>query len=150
MGELKEKKGKILYRTKYIESYLASEDPLIPAIVLFLDNGEELELYNVPLEIAQYVSEGNSFRTSMNGERATIFDLIWSHEDIINLLKEDIESIIIDEYDEKSMLYSAKVVFRSGNVVLERRFVPSHAIFLALITGKEIYVSDEVIKKKKE
>lgn len=150
MGELKEKKGKILYRTKYVESYIASEDPLIPAIVLFLDNGEELELYNVPLEIAQYIAEGSSVRSAMNKERATIFDLLWSHEDIINLLKEDIDSIVIDEYDEKTMLYSAKVIFKNGNVTLERKFVPSHAIFLALITGKDIYVADEVIRKKKE
>jgi len=150
MGELKEKKGKVLYRTKYIESYIASEDPLIPTIVLFLENGDELELYNVPLEIAQYVAEGEPVRALGSRERATIFDLIWTHEDIINLLKEDIDSVVIDEFDEKTMLYSAKVVFRNGNITFERRFVPSHAIFLALVTGKDIYVTDEVIRKKGE
>ncbi|MCI4396559.1 MAG: bifunctional nuclease family protein [Thermoprotei archaeon] len=150
MVELEGRKGKVMYKTKYIESYLASEDPLVPVLTLFLENGEELELYNVPLEIAKFVADGiyqnNSWK---NSERATIFDLLWSHEDIVNLLKEDIEYILIDEFDEKTMLYSAKVVFKNGGVVLERRFVPSHAIFLALITGKDIFVSSEIINNKR-
>ncbi|MEM0021726.1 MAG: DUF151 domain-containing protein [Fervidicoccaceae archaeon] len=148
MGELKEKRGDVLYKTKYIETYIASEEPLVPVIVLFLDNGEELELFNVPLEIAKYIAEGGPAGDIRVSERATLFDLIWSHEDIINLLKEDIDSIIIDEYDEKTMLYSAKVIFKNGGVALERRFVPSHAIFLAIITGKDILVSEKVLKKR--
>ncbi|MBE9391194.1 bifunctional nuclease family protein [Fervidicoccus fontis] len=149
MNETTQKNGKLLKAVE-MDAYIASKDPLIPVILLILENGDEFELYNVPLEIARFVINGSSI---LNGnekkERIDIFSFIAMHEDILNLIKDDLEKVVIDEYDPTTMLYTAKVYFRKGKTMLVRRFIPSHAIFLAMIAGKDVYVSERILNIQK-
>lgn len=132
-----------------MEAYVASKDPLIPVLLLILDNGEELELYNVPYEIARFVMNDFTFvEKDSNKERNDIFSFIATHEDIVNLLKDDIEKVVIDDFDEKNMVYSATIYFSRGGTKIQRKFIPSHAIFLAIIANKEIFVSEKVLRRK--
>ncbi|MGC8556489.1 MAG: hypothetical protein ACP5ML_00435, partial [Fervidicoccus sp.] len=59
MNETTRKNGKLLKAVE-MDAYIASKDPLIPVILLILENGDEFELYNVPLEIARFVINGSS------------------------------------------------------------------------------------------
>ncbi|MEM1620099.1 MAG: hypothetical protein QXU97_02440 [Fervidicoccaceae archaeon] len=118
--------------------------PATPAIVLHLEEGLTLTLYHVPLEIVEAI---NTFRgvehvfgrlTGPN--RESVFDLLAAHEELRRVLTSELSHVVIDELDRETMLFTAKAVFSDGTTTIERRMIPSHAVFLAFIADKPVYV----------
>ncbi len=134
-----------------IETFLVPDNPSIPVISLKLEDGDEFYLYNVPYDIIDVIKKiREDFANDLDGPmRESIFDLLSKHDDFKNLISEDLDYVIVDEYDPETMLFTAKVAFSNGGARIVKRMVPSHAIFLALIAGKPIYVTRELVEFEK-
>ncbi len=124
--------------------------PGIPVIVLELEDGREFTLYNVPYEIVRAINKLQSGEFSGPDERETLFDLAVDLRDMLQGLGESLERVVIDYLDYSTALYTASAYFRFGGLALRRRMVPSHAIFLALLFNKPIYVMSSLVDQQEE
>jgi bifunctional DNase/RNase len=122
--------------------------PGIPVIVLELEDGREFTLYNVPHEIVRAINKLQSGDVDTLGERETIFDVVVDMRDFLSGVGERLERVVVDEIDYATALYTAKAYFNLGGISMTRRMVPSHAIFLALLYGKPIYVSKRLVDEQ--
>ena len=111
-----------------------------------LEDGRSLSLYHVPYEIVIALNNLEQLDES-NMARASIFDILPQ----LAFFKEGISSIlhrvIIDKLDPNTGLYTATVEFRFGELIVKRDMIPSHAIYLARVAGKPIYVTEELVSK---
>jgi len=122
----------------------------IPVIVLELEDGREFTLYNVPYEIVRAINKLQSGEFSGSDERETIFDLAVDLRDMLQGLGSSLERVVIDYLDYSTALYTASAYFRFEGLALRRRMVPSHAIFLALLFNKPIYVMSSLVDQQEE
>jgi bifunctional DNase/RNase len=124
--------------------------PSIPVIVLELEDGREFTLYNVPYEIIVAINKLRTDERFQLGERESIFEVLVDFRDSMKGIGDIIEYVIIDEIDYRTSLYTAKVFFNLGGISITRRMIPSHAIFLALLYNKPIYVSKSLVDQQEE
>jgi len=145
--------GKQLLRVVGVEAYVLPSNPATPVILLRLEEGRELTLYYVPFEVVDAINSlergGLSETGSLGLARESVFHFLATHEDIRNLVSQDLEKVVIDELDVNTGLFTAKVFFTDGKNRLVRRMVPSHAVFLAYMTGKPIYVERRLVEYQK-
>ena len=122
--------------------------PGIPVIVLDLEDGREFTLYNVPYEIVRAINKLQASGPDTLGERETIFDVIVDMREFVSGIGARLERVVVDEIDYTTALYTAKAFFDLGGIYMTRRMVPSHAIFLALLFGRPIYVSKRLVDEQ--
>uniref|UniRef100_A0A7J3ZKR7 BFN domain-containing protein n=1 Tax=Fervidicoccus fontis TaxID=683846 RepID=A0A7J3ZKR7_9CREN len=131
-----------------IEAFVAPGTPGVPVIVLHLEGGLNLTLYHVPYEIVEAINNAKGIDLSISGvigkDRESIFDILVFHDDLRNTLTSDLSYVVVDELDTETMLFTARAVFSNGNTRVERRMIPSHAVFLAYISDKPIYVKRDL------
>jgi bifunctional DNase/RNase len=143
----KKENGEYL-RVIEVEAYVLPGNPSTPVIMLKLEEDKELTLYYVPYEIVEAINLMGgvdlSIKKIIGRDRESIFDLLASHEDIKNLLSQDLEKVVIDELDIETGLFTAKVFFTDGKNRVVRRMIPSHAVFLAVMSGKPIFVEKKL------
>jgi len=65
---------------------------------------------------------------------------------VVDNLSKYIDKIVIDEYFKESNVYSATIDLKFDGVIIQRRMIPSHAIYLALIARRPVYVSEELVE----
>ena len=146
--------GRGYSRVVSVDAFVAPGNPNVPVLVLHLEDGLDLTLYYVPFEIVEAINSYQgvdiSIENVIGSDRESIFDLLVSHDDLRNVLTDDLAYVVIDELDNNTMLFTARVVFSNGKMKVERRMIPSHAVFLAYISGKPIYVKRELAQQQVE
>ncbi len=120
----------------------------IVGLSLLLEDGRVFDMYNIPPEVAIAI-------VAMQGEgqhprRMSIFDLLANYSEFKDLLADHLKEVVIDEVNEATGLYTATVVFREDDFETKVKMIPSHAVFLALLVGAPIYVSEELIRRAEE
>ena len=117
----------------------------IIGLKLKLEDGRSFVLVNIPYEVAEAI------RVYNNGveppRRQSIFSLLLNHEEFKDVIGRGLKRIIIDELDYETGLYTATVEFEDEGITLRVKMIPSHAIYLALISGKPIYVSERLVEE---
>jgi len=134
-----------MIKVKRVEAFVMPTPPYVPVITCHLEDGRQFHLYYVPLEVVIAINklQGEAYDV----ERESIFDLLPTLEkELLNVLSKRIGSVYIDEIDFDTMLYSATVEILADGVKIKRKMIPSHAVFLALMLGMNIYVKGELIK----
>ncbi len=116
---------------------------IITGIELILEDGRTLTLVNIPVDVANAIK---ALKGDMEfPRRKSIFDLLANYEAFKDELSRTLRRVVIDELDMSTGLYTATVEFEDEGMVSEVKMIPSHAIFLALLTGAPIYVSKELV-----
>ncbi len=115
---------------------------------LTLDNGDTFTLVNIPSDVAYAIYMLSS--DEVPPRRQSIYTFLANHEDFKDLMRRTLKRIVIDEFDESTGLYTATVEFGDSNMSISIKMIPSHAIFLALITKKPIYVTRKLVEMEKE
>ncbi len=140
----------ILLEARNVTAMITPSVPNIPVIVLELEDGREFTLYNVPFEIVEALNkiERQKDEPSLPGTRETVFDILIDMRNFFEELGKRLEYVVIDEIDYNTYLYTAKASFNLGGIYMMRRMVPSHAIFLARLFDKPIYVSKRLVDEQ--
>lgn len=140
----------ILLEARNVTAMITPSVPNIPVIVLELEDGREFTLYNVPFEIVEALNkiERQKDEPSLPGIRETVFDILIDMRNFFEELGKRLEYVVIDEIDYNTYLYTAKASFNLGGIYMMRRMVPSHAIFLARLFDKPIYVSKRLVDEQ--
>jgi len=144
------KGGDVLLEARSVTAMVMPGVHPVPVIVLELEDGREFILYHVPLEIVRAINKLQSSEPGEMGDRESVFELMVDMRDLLSGLGERLEYVVIDEIDPQLSLYTAKAFFDLGGIGMKRRMIPSHAVFLALLFGKPIYVSKRLVDMQEE
>jgi bifunctional DNase/RNase len=122
----------------------------VGVINLFLDNGKTFTMYYVPLEVVSALNqlEDESITDEYVVKRESIFDLLPQLEFFRQNLAKTIVRVVIDSLDEATGLYTATIELRFDTVSIQKKMIPSHAIFLARIAGKPIFVHKTLVEEE--
>jgi len=138
-----------MLRVVSVEAILRPLPPTTPVLICHLEDGRDFVLYNVPYEIVRSINklQGLNFRRSK--PRETLFDLLQYFRSITEEMGKMVEKVIVDEVDMNTGLYTAKLLVNiEGKMRMSIPMVPSHAIYLALLTDKPIYVDEKLVDKE--
>ena len=146
------KGGDVLLEARSVTAMLlpatAAGIPVVPVIVLELEDGREFTLYHVPYEIVKAINKLQSGEGFEFGARESLFEIMVDMRDAVSSLGSNLEYVVIDQLDLNTSLYTASVSFNLGGIAMTRRMIPSHAVFLALLFGKPIYVSKRLVDQQ--
>ncbi|MCE4610564.1 MAG: DUF151 domain-containing protein [Desulfurococcales archaeon] len=117
----------------------------VPVIELKLENGRRFLMSNVPPEIVEAIQVLNNQLDIPR--RQSIYILLMHNEEFKDILTRSIKEVIIDELDEARGLYTASLILEEDGFHLTLKMIPSHAIFLALLAGKPIYVREDLVEE---
>ena len=125
------------------------------AINCLLENGDVLTLYNVPIEITKAIAklikdDDNVLEVEEEDSRDTIYELLIMIHPKLEAFKKSLNQVVIDSFNRTFGTYSASLYMNVDGIYLKRTMIPSHAIFLALLFGKPVYVTEEVVRISKE
>lgn len=132
-----------------IEAFLLPTPPYTPIITCHLEDGRQFNLYYVPYEVVIAINrmQGEDYGV----DRESLFDILpMITSEFKDALKGRIRAVYVDYLNRETMLYTATMEINVNGTIIRKRMIPSHAIYLALITGSEIYVADELIKYQEE
>ncbi|MEM0378486.1 MAG: hypothetical protein QXP68_05215 [Thermosphaera sp.] len=118
-----------------------------PRLILHLEDGRKFYMENVSYDIFVSIRR-NLGEELFDDERAMITDIIENSPEFIATLSRNLRYVAIDGFNPEKGVYSATVEFANGKVCTKRVMIPSHAIYLALITGKPIYVSKQLVDEQ--
>jgi bifunctional DNase/RNase len=144
-----------LIRVKRVDAFFY---PLhaIPTMVLYLEDSREFKMFYIPPEIVILVNKlqgkneyegitGNDNRESLYD---ILYDIISFSTDIKENLKKIVNRVIIDDIIKESGVYVATVEFKFDGVIIEKKLIPSHAVLLALLCGKPIFVKKQLVEEQ--
>jgi len=120
----------------------------IPKITCKLEDSRDFVLYHVPLEIVRAINKMKGlYEEDPKKLRQSLFDILPYFEAALEQFRNVIEKVVIDELDENTGLYTAKLYLDLDKVKMRIPMIPSHAIYLALITDKPIYVKKDLVDR---
>jgi bifunctional DNase/RNase len=126
-----------------VEAFFLPVSPSVPVIVCYLNDGRQFNLLNVPAEIVIAI---NKLKGLTNyGDRESIYDILLMFNDITDYLEKRIDTVIIDNLNRDFGVYSATVGIKFGGVLIQKTMIPSHAIYLALLSKTKIYVKKQLV-----
>jgi bifunctional DNase/RNase len=144
-----------LIRVKRVDAFFY---PLhaIPTMVLYLEDSREFKMFYIPPEIVILVNKlqgkneyegitGNDNRESLYD---ILYDIISFSNDIKENLKKIVNRVIIDDIIKESGVYVATVEFKFDGVIIEKKLIPSHAVLLALLCDKPIFVKKQLVEEQ--
>jgi Uncharacterized conserved protein len=144
-----------LIRVKRVDAFFY---PLhaIPTMVLYLEDSREFKMFYIPPEIVILVNKlqgkneyegitGNDNRESLYD---ILYDIISFSTDIKENLKKIVNRVIIDDIIKESGVYVATVEFKFDGVIVEKKLIPSHAVLLALLCDKPIFVKKQLVEEQ--
>ncbi len=114
-----------------------------------LEDGRTFRLYSIPAEVASAVNKmrsGESYEIYVN--RESVFDALVDLRDLLRELLDRIVKVVINEFDYDTGLYTAEIEFDLGGILLRKKMIPSHAVYLALLANKPIYVSKRLVDEQ--
>lgn len=138
-----------MIRVIKIEAFLLPTPPYTPIITCHLEDGRQFNLYYVPYEVVVAINrmQGEDYGV----DRESLFDILpMITSEFKDALKGRIRAVYVDYLNRETMLYTATMEINVDGTIIRKRMIPSHAIYLALVTGSEIYVADELIKYQEE
>jgi len=141
----------VLLKTVNVDAMVTPQPPHIPVIVLNLEDGRNFTLYYVPYEIVIAINKLQRRTDSPVvefGPRETLFEVLLDFQPLLKDLKGKLIRVIIDEFNYETALYTATVEFDLGGIIMKRKMVPSHAIYLALLLEKPIYVLSKLVDEQ--
>ncbi len=139
-----------------LEPYLITDNEgysLGGSITCYLDNGEEFHLYNVPTEIVIAMAKMKDSMSELyepENFRDTVFGVLIMFIEKLRPLKDSITRVVIDGFNPEDLVYKASLYINVDGMSIRKSMIPSHAIFLALLFNKPIYVSEDILKIAKE
>ncbi|MCD6301631.1 MAG: bifunctional nuclease family protein [Staphylothermus sp.] len=113
-----------------------------------LEDGRYFYLYNIPFDIAIALKKING--EEIEDDRERLIDILVSMPEILEILGRHLKRVVISDVDYKTGAYSAIAEFTDGNMYVRRKMVPSHAVFLAKLVDKPIYVRSELVDQQEE
>ena len=142
------KERDVLLEALSVNAMVTPNPPYTPVIIMELEDGSEFALYNVPYEIVYILNKIEKGEIDLTSSRDTIFDLLASLTGLLSDLQNALEYVVIDEIDYSTFPYTAKISINLGGIYMTRKMVPSHAIFLARLFKKPIYVSRRLVEEQ--
>lgn len=115
---------------------------------LLLEDGRSFVLVNIPYDVAEAIKVLNEGEAPPR--RQSLFSLLANHEYFKEALGRGLKRVIIDELDYETSLYTATVEFEEEGITLKVKMIPSHAIYMALLAEKPIYVLDDLVEEAEE
>jgi len=140
--------GRRLVRVEHVEAFVTPAPPHVPVISCHLENGKMFTLYYVPPDIVLAINKLQDSGYAEPGDRESIFELLLSFNKILEELGSFVDRVIINELDRETYLYTATLELRLDSIRIRRRMIPSHAIYLALVSGKPIYVDERLVEEQ--
>ena len=134
-----------MLKVERVEAFVLPTPPHVPVITCHLEDGRQFNLYYVPLEVVVAINrmQGGQYEV----DRESVFDILPTLKDeLMGVLGKRIGRVYIDGIDFETMLYSATVEIRADGVTIKRKMIPSHAVFLALMSEKPIYVREDLVR----
>ncbi|MCE4615408.1 MAG: DUF151 domain-containing protein [Desulfurococcales archaeon] len=124
----------------------------VGVINLFLENGKTFTMYYVPLEIVSALNQldNEELAEEYVVKRESLFDLLPQLEFFKDSAQKTIRRVLIDSLDESTGLYTATIELTFDTVTIQKKMIPSHAIFLAKIAGKPIYIHKSLVEEAGE
>jgi len=141
--------GDQLYKVVDIETVYIKQKSIYGVVAyplglrLYLENGKRFEMYHVPVDVIEALEMIK--RGDPPPRRQSLFTFLVYNEPFREAISQYLEKVVIDEFDEKTGLYTATVHFHSDGLRLTINMIPSHAIFLAKIADKPIYVAERLV-----
>jgi len=119
-----------------------------------LEDGREFRLYSVPIDIVEMIRKIKGYNTYMeeefNDDRETLYDIILTTPNAIDALGRHLRRVVIDSINPETYTYSATAEFGEDKMIIRRKMIPSHAILLALITHRPIYIRKVLVDQQEE
>ncbi|MET1101509.1 MAG: bifunctional nuclease family protein [Pyrodictiaceae archaeon] len=141
----------ILLKVEQIDAMITPNPPHVPVIMLEVEDGRTFTLYGVPYEIVLAINKLTNSESSITmNQRESIYDIILDFRSEISGLGKYLQRVIIDEIDYSTGLYTAKAEFMLEGIMMLRRMIPSHAIFMALLFNKPIFVRKRLVDEQEE
>ncbi|MEJ2770080.1 MULTISPECIES: bifunctional nuclease family protein [unclassified Stygiolobus] len=144
-----------LIRVKRVDAFFY---PLhaIPTMVLYLEDSREFKMFYIPPEIVILVNklQGKNEYEGITGNdnRESLYDILYDivsfSTDIKENLKKIVNRVIIDDIIKESGVYVATVEFKFDGVIIEKKLIPSHAVLLALLCDKPIFVKKQLVEEQ--
>jgi len=125
----------------------------VPVIVCYLEDGRQFVLFHVPAEIVISIRgllDDKSFyeRFQEFHRRDTVYEILGSISEIKEILSKRIERVVIDDIIREYGVYVATIELKFDGIIIERKMIPSHAIYLAILSGKPIFVKKELVDEQ--
>jgi len=111
---------------------------------LELEDGRVFTMYAVPPEVIEAIIMIE--RNDPPPRRQSLFTFLAYNESFKDLLDVVLEKVVIDEFDPNTGLYTATVHLESDGLSLAVKMIPSHAVYLALVGGKPVYVTEDLVE----
>ena len=137
-----------LIRVLEVYGEIGYDNLFITRIICRLEDGREFILERVPFDIVLALKRING--ETIDDDRERIVDILLSMPEVRRILGENLEKIVIDHLDHNTGVYSATAIFNDHGLIVKRKMVPSHAIFLAVLTNKPIYVKKKLVDEQEE
>lgn len=135
---------------EFIKRRVVLEEQLISVIdarvTCVLEDDRVFHLERVPPEIVFSLKKMNG--ENIGDDRERLVDILVSVPEAINSIAKYLKRIIINSVDSDTGIYSALVEFGDGAITIKRKMVPSHAIFLARLTNRPIYIKRELVDQQ--
>jgi bifunctional DNase/RNase len=120
----------------------------VTRIVCILEDDRYFILERVPFDIVIGLKKLRG--GEIDDDRERLVDVLTSMPEVLDILGKHLKRVIINDIDTSTGVYSAIAEFSDGNMIIKRKMVPSHAIFLARLTNKPIYVRRELVDQQEE
>ncbi len=115
---------------------------------LALEDGRVFTMVNIPSDVAEALKVYTEAATIPR--RQSVFTFILNSETFKEALVKGLKSVAIDELDTATGLYTASVNLEDEGVNMSIKMIPSHAVYLALISGKDIYVKKSLVDQQEK
>ena len=146
-----------LIRVKKVEAFFYPVHG-IPTMVLYLEDDREFKMFQIPPEIVILVNKiqgKNDYEQFIGSDRResiydVLYDIITFSSDIKENLKNMVNRVIIDDIIKEYGVYVATVEFKFDGIIIEKKLIPSHAVLLALLCDKPIYVKKELVEEQEK
>ncbi len=113
---------------------------------LALEDGRVFTMINIPSDVAEALAVHRGLLSPPR--RQSIYTFLLNNESFKEVLTRGLKRVIIDELDPATGLYTASVDFEDEGVNITIKMIPSHAVYLALLAGRSIYVRKELVEQQ--
>ncbi len=141
----------ILLKVSQVDALITPNPPHLPIIILTLEDGRSFTLYGVPYEVVIAINKLQNPDEYMNyNNRESLFEILLHFRDELLNIASRMVRVIVDEIDYNTGLYSAKAEFDLDGILLRKRMIPSHAVYMALLFNRPIYVAKRLVDEQEE
>ncbi len=120
----------------------------MPVIICELSDGREFTLAHVSWDVAREIMRMQGGHIA--DDRETIYEVLSSMPGVIDEIRRNLRRVVIDSLNPHTLVYSAYAEFGFDEIVIRRKMIPSHAIMLALLADKPIYVKKSLVDEREQ